>query len=107
MLKCKKITALLTALCMVFMLLPGVSADEEAVKVVLSDSGITVDGETISQDAASAVYLAERTETHEDISDEFAGIVNKVITISKAGGYEFWVRLRMRRLRFVREKTTM
>ena len=47
MLKCKKITALLTALCMAFMLLSGVTADEEAVKVVLSDSSITVDGETI------------------------------------------------------------
>lgn len=86
--KNKKLTAILTALCMVLLLLPFVSA-EESVKVKLSDSGITVDGSAISQNPDSAVYQAERVETHEDITEELAGITNRVVTITKAGSYEF------------------
>lgn len=87
--KTKKITAVLTALCMVLSLMPFALAAEGTVQVVLSDSEITVDGAAITQDTSAAVYLAERVETHEDITEELVGITNRVVTISQAGSYEF------------------
>lgn len=54
---------------------------------ILLGENITVNGAAISEDAAAAVYLSRRVETHEDVPDEYSGIENRVITITEGGTY--------------------
>ena len=56
--------------------------------IALSDSEITVEGQTISQDTGQAVYLTTQTETHDDVSEDNQDIANTVINITQAGTYQ-------------------
>lgn len=83
----RKPFCILLTLCLTLALVPAAFAAEGQTTIVLSETGITVDGAAISQDTSAAVYLSKRTETHEDVSEELKNVENTVITITKAGGY--------------------
>ncbi len=57
--------------------------------VSLSDETILVNGEAITEDETSPVYLSYKTETHDDVPEELAELENRVITIAEAGTYVF------------------
>lgn len=80
----KKWLSMLLTLCMLF---TSAAAAENETLIVLSEEAITVNGAAISEDAASAVYLARQVETHEDVPAALAGIENRVVTITEAGVY--------------------
>ena len=61
----------------------------EATTVSLSDDKILVNGKEITEDATDKVYLSYKTETHSDVPEELAELVNRVITITDAGTYVF------------------
>ena len=63
-------------------------AAEETV-VTLSEEKILVNGEAITEDAESPVYLQYKTETHDDVPAELAELENRVITITQEGTYVF------------------
>lgn len=83
----KKWFGLALTFCLMLMLIPASFAADEQTTIVLSETGITVDGAAISQDASAAVYTSKRTETHEDVSEELKNVENTVVTITKAGNY--------------------
>ena len=78
---------LLWMFCLVLSLSLPVLAEEAETVIVLSDDTITVGGEAIANDSASAVYLDSRVETHEDVPAELKQLANRVITITKPGTY--------------------
>ena len=78
----KWFTLLLSAL----MLFSFACAQENEVLISLGES-ITVNGEAISTDAASAVHLEKITETHEDVPEELKELENNVVVITAAGSY--------------------
>ncbi len=95
----KKLTATILAVTMLLTVSPVLAAGSETA-IVLSDSGTTVDGEMISQNASSAVYqgadivyyeadqgssYGEGTKNDEHSAEEAAA--HTVITITKAGTY--------------------
>ncbi len=82
----KKILSMLLCLSL---LLTGAWAEESETIILLSDDAITVNGANIGEDPASDIYLAHRTETHEDVPEELASVSNRVITITEAGVYRF------------------
>lgn len=80
----KKLCSILLSLC----LLLGLQAyAQEETLISLSDDAITINGETIGEDASAPVYLAYVTETHEDVAPELADVQNRVVTITAAGSY--------------------
>ena len=83
----KKMFSFVIALCLAVTLLPSCLAAETETIIALSDEGVTVDGGAISQDAAAAVYLSKKVETHEDVAEELQGLENTVINITDAGTY--------------------
>ena len=84
--KNKRLSVLLT-LCLTLLFVPAGYAADVQTAIILSETGITVDGAAISQDTSAAVYLSKRTETHEDVSEELKNVENTVVTITKAGDY--------------------
>jgi len=82
----KKILSMLLCLSL---LLTAAWAEESETIVLLSDDVITVNGTGIGEDPAADIYLAHRTETHEDVPEELASVSNRVITITEAGVYRF------------------
>ena len=83
----KKLISILIPLCMALILLPAGAIAEEETAIVLSDEGITVNGSTISQDTSSAVYVTQKTETHEDVAEDLKDLENTVVMITQAGTY--------------------
>lgn len=83
----KRIFGFVLAACLMLMLIPAGFAEQAETAIVLSDSGVTVDGAAVSEDSSSAVYLSKKTETHADVAAEFADVSNTVITITEAGTY--------------------
>ena len=80
----KKRLMLALAMC----LLAGTACAAQAdTLIVLDQNGITINGEIISEDAASSVYLTRETQTHEGVPDELRDVVNQVINITDAGVY--------------------
>ena len=60
----KKLCVLLLALGL---LLGTAAAEDTETVILLSDDGITVNGEAIPEDASAPVYLTLVNETHEDV----------------------------------------
>lgn len=63
-------------------------AASDAVRIQLSDSTITVDGQTISQDTTQAIYTTSEIETHDDVSAANKEVANTVVHITQAGTYQ-------------------
>ena len=83
-LKMKKLCVLLLALGLLF----GAAAAEEAETVILlSDDGITVNGEAIPEDGSAPVYLTLVNETHEDVPESLRDVTNRVVNLAAAGTY--------------------
>lgn len=61
-----------------------VFAETNETKIILGDSKITIDGESISEDTNQSIYLTKNTDTNEDVtnSEEYS-----VVNITKAGTY--------------------
>lgn len=79
---------LVTILAIVVILPTGVSAANDAETIiVLSDDGVTVDGNPVSQNTEDKVYLAKKTEAHEDVPEELKELENSVVTITDGGTY--------------------
>lgn len=85
----KKFRKFLATILAVAMILPtGVWAAKDAeTTIVLSDDGVTVDGDPVSQNAEETVYLVKKTEVHEDVPEELKELENSVITITDGGTY--------------------
>lgn len=83
----KKFLILALSLCL--LLTVQVLAEENETIIHLSDDIITVNGQAIIETPGAPVYLARQVETHEDVSPELQGLVNRVITITAAGTYHF------------------
>ena len=80
----KKLCVLLLALGLLF----GAAAAEEAETVILlSDDGITVNGEAIPEDGSAPVYLTLVNETHEDVPDSLRNVTNRVVNLAASGAY--------------------
>lgn len=82
----KKLIGPVFILCITALMIPAAAAGSET-SIVLSDSGVTVNGEAVSENNSSAVYMSKKTETHEDITEELKDVENTVITITEAGTY--------------------
>ena len=75
-------------LIMTLIMLAGCAAAQETeMLIVLSSEGITVNGDVISEKEQEAVYLARKTEVHEDVPEELKELSNCVVTITRAGTY--------------------
>lgn len=98
----KKILKIAVLCVMVLTLFSGCQKDnyDDATKIVLADSGVKVDGEPISSDANSSVYLANDIVYYEagkgftygageaeDEHTEEEALANEVVHITKAGKY--------------------
>lgn len=82
----KKLLTFILCFCM----LGGLAAAEDAETIVIFNGDvITVNGETITEDASAPVYLALEVETHKDVPKELEGLSNRVVTITDAGSYRF------------------
>lgn len=81
----KKISCFLILVMLLASILPSAMAEGET--LILLDETITVNGAEIAQDAGSAVYLARRTEIHEDVPEGLQGLENRVVTIADGGVY--------------------
>ena len=80
----KKLCVLLLALGLLF----GAAAAEDTETVILlSDDGITVNGEAIPEDASAPVYLTLVNETHEDVPESCRDVTNRVVNLAAAGSY--------------------
>ena len=82
---------LLIVFILPFLLINMSFADEEATKISLNSSGITVNGEKISEDTGEGIYLSSKTDnggTSSEAKDANIEISN-IINITKAGTYEF------------------
>ena len=78
-----------SALLMAAMFCFGCSSTSSAASaIVLSDEGITIDGQTVSQDSSQAVYWTAEVETHEDVSKALQDTTNTVLHITQAGDYQ-------------------
>lgn len=77
---------LISTVLMLCLLLTAAVAETTETAIVLGDT-ITVNGTAITEDASAAVYLAHAAETHEDVTEELAGVTNRVITITDGGVY--------------------
>ncbi|MGM9526371.1 MAG: carbohydrate-binding domain-containing protein [Peptococcaceae bacterium] len=78
-----------SALLLAAMLCFGCSSTSStASAIVLSDEGITIDGQAVSQDPSQAVYWTAEVETHEDVSEDLQDTANTVLHITKAGDYQ-------------------
>lgn len=80
----KRALAALTALCLVG---TQTAFAAQETTITLSDETILVNGSAITEDAAKAVYLAYKNETHKDVPAELADLQNRVVTIADAGTY--------------------
>lgn len=80
----KRALAALTALCIAGTQTAFAAAETT---ITLSDETILVNGSAITEDAAKAVYLAHKNETHKDVPAELADLQNRVVTIADAGTY--------------------
>lgn len=80
----KKLLALLLA-CM--MLVPSVLAESVENVIVLSDEGITLNGEAMSLDPTANVYLDTGVAGNEDVAEELRSVENRVVTITTGGVY--------------------
>lgn len=82
----KKLLTLLLALCMLTSCAFAETPPAETV-IVLSDEGVTVNGEPIPEDEAAPVYLDRIVECHADVPAELAQVENRVVTITEGGVY--------------------
>lgn len=85
----KRFFALFVSACVGFTILPTVFSSGSELKIQLSDSGITVDGKEIEEDATLPVYQATNIETHEDVAEDLKNLENTVVTIAASGTYRF------------------
>lgn len=83
----KRALAALTVICVAGTQTAFAATNETTVS--LSDDKILVNGKEITEDAAKAVYLDYKKETHSDVPEELADLENRVITITDAGTYIF------------------
>jgi len=78
----------ISAIISVCLCIPGVAfAEDNETIIKLSNDNITVNSTEISTSDSDAVYLDFKTEMHGDVTEEYKGIENKIITISDAGTY--------------------
>lgn len=80
----KKLLALLLA-CM--MIVSSVLAESVENIIVLSDEGITLNGEAMSLDPTANVYLDTGVAGNEDVAEELRSVENRVVTITTGGVY--------------------
>ena len=72
------------------LLLSGACAAAQNTETVIKlGSSITVNGEELSSDSASPVYLSLETQTHKDVPDDLKTLQNRVIVITDEGTYRF------------------
>lgn len=64
------------------------STGSDTAQISLSNTEITVDGQSISQDESLAVYLTSEIAVHDDVSEELQDTANKIINITRAGTYQ-------------------
>ena len=78
-------------LCMILLalglLLGAAAAEAEETVILISDDGITVNGEAITEDSSAPVYLSLVNETHEDVAESCRDVVNRVMNLAAAGSY--------------------
>ena len=80
----KKLCVLLLALGL---LLGTAAAEDTETVILLSDDGITVNGEAIPEDASAPVFLTLVNETHEDVPESCRDVTNRVVNLAAAGSY--------------------
>ena len=77
--------------CLVFLGINNSFADSQTTKISLSDNGITVNGEKITENTTEGIYWSSKTDnggTSSEAKEENVEITN-IINITKAGTYEF------------------
>lgn len=86
---------ILISFILVFVIISSISANfvlavnTNEVHVNLNDDSITVNGQEISETVGDSIYVTKNIETHEEVSEEYKNLENKVITITKSGTYSF------------------
>ncbi len=80
----KRLCVILLALGL---LLGAAAAEAEETVILISDNGITVNGEAITEDGSAPVYLSFVNETHEDVPDSLRDVTNRVVNLAAAGAY--------------------
>ena len=80
----KRLCVILLALGL---LLGAAAAEAEETVILISDNGITVNGEDITEDGSAPVYLSFVNETHEDVPDSLRDVTNRVVNLAAAGAY--------------------